>query len=48
MGQAKSSLERLYNALYSMEHLEKAAVDKNLTENDRKYLNNFGPISINS
>ncbi len=41
MGQAKSSLERLYNALYSMEHLEKAAVDKNLTENDREYLGNL-------
>lgn len=40
MGQAKSSLERLYNALYSMEHLEKVTLDKDLTE-DREYLNSL-------
>jgi cysteinyl-tRNA synthetase len=39
--QAKSSLERLYNALYSMEHLEKVTADKDLTESDREYLNNL-------
>jgi cysteinyl-tRNA synthetase len=40
MGKAKSSLERLYNALYSMEHLEKVTLDKDLTE-DREYLNSL-------
>lgn len=38
MGQAKNSLERLYNALYSMEHLEKVAEDKDIAEDDRAYL----------
>jgi cysteinyl-tRNA synthetase len=41
MEQAKSSLERLYNALYSIEHLEKVALDKDLTEGDREYLNSL-------
>ena len=41
MRQAKSSLERLYNALYSMEHLEKVNLDKDLTEGDREYLNSL-------
>lgn len=38
MGQAKNSLERLYNALYSMEHLEGIAADRELEEKDREYL----------
>jgi len=38
MEQAKNSLERLYNALYSMEHLEGIAGDKELAEEDRQYL----------
>ena len=36
--QAKSSLERLYNALYSMEHLEKSAPKRELTDDDGEYL----------
>ncbi len=38
MQQAKSSLERLYNALYSMEHLENLAEDRELVEKDKEYL----------
>jgi cysteinyl-tRNA synthetase len=38
MEQAKSSLERLYNALYSMEHLEKVAADRTLTREEERYL----------
>ncbi len=38
MEQAKNSLERLHNAIYSMEHLERVAQDKDLTEDDEKYL----------
>lgn len=38
MQQAKNSLERLYNALYSMEHLEGTAQDTELTEEHRQYL----------
>lgn len=38
MEQAKSSLERLYNALYNMEHLEKIAPDNPLTDEENKYL----------
>lgn len=38
MSQAKNSLERLYNALYSMEHLEGIAADRELEEKDREYL----------
>ncbi|MGI6424071.1 MAG: cysteine--tRNA ligase [Tepidanaerobacteraceae bacterium] len=38
MEQAKNSLERLYNGLYSMEHLEKKALEKNLNEDQERYL----------
>ncbi|HHX22992.1 MAG TPA: cysteine--tRNA ligase [Thermoanaerobacterales bacterium] len=38
MEQAKNSLERLYNGLYSMEHLEKGALEKNLNEDQERYL----------
>jgi len=38
MEQAKSSLERLYNALYSMEHLENIVEDRELAEEDKEYL----------
>ncbi|AYO32337.1 cysteine--tRNA ligase [Biomaibacter acetigenes] len=38
MQQARSALERLYNALYTMEHLEKTAVDKEPTAGEEQYL----------
>lgn len=39
MEQSKNSLERFYNALYSMEHLEKVALETDITDSDREYLN---------
>lgn len=44
MEQAKSSLERLYNALYSMEHLEQQTIDKDLIKDDEEYLNELEKI----
>jgi len=38
MKQAKSSLERLYNGLYNMEHLEKTTQDRDLTPEEVLYL----------
>jgi len=38
MQQARSALERLYNALYAMEHLQKAAPDRELTAEEEQYL----------
>jgi len=38
MQQAKSSLERLYNGLYNMEHLEKATQDRELSPEESQYL----------
>ncbi|HHW01895.1 MAG TPA: cysteine--tRNA ligase [Thermoanaerobacterales bacterium] len=38
MQQAQSALERLYNALYTLEHLEKVTADRELTAEEERYL----------
>lgn len=39
MQQAKNSLERFYNALYNMKHLEEVSEDKKTSAQEEKYLN---------
>jgi len=38
MQQAQSALERLYNALYTMEHLQKVTADRELAAEEEQYL----------
>lgn len=38
MQQAKNSLERLYNGLYNMEHLEKSTQDRDISPEEAQYL----------